>query len=447
MDAKVEKQLPNFVDLLLDAVFLVDVRGNIVYVNAACERIFGYTQQELTGRSMIDLVAPEDRARTWEEAMQVMSGQPRIGFENRYIRKDGRQVHIMWSARWSEADQLRIGVARDVTERKHAEDMQAATYAVSEAAHHASDLPSLFRAIHRIVSELVPVSAFVVATRRPGTEQVTIAYQMDTHGCSSAVQDPVARQFCAEAVRSGQSRLVAAEVSAPADNHVPAAGGAFWLVMPLIAQYNTIGALVMKSYPGTTYSEEDRNLLQYVCAQVATAIERKQLHTELLRAARHDELTGLPNRRLFYDRAQSALARCRRKHGRIALLYVDLDDFKQVNDTLGHAAGDHLLQEVARRLAHCVREEDTVARLGGDEFVMLLEDIHSPADAAAVMEKVRQAMQPPVQVDGQTIDTVPSIGTAIYPEDGSEIEPLLRQADKAMYRDKKARKKERRKQA
>ncbi|MGH8808961.1 MAG: PAS domain-containing protein, partial [Noviherbaspirillum sp.] len=156
MSAKTADRLPNFVDLLLDAVFMVDVRGRIVYVSAACERIFGYTPDEMIGKAMIDFVAPEDRARTWEEAMHVMAGSPRIGFENRYIRKDGRLASIMWSARWSEADQLRIGVARDVTERERADVLQAATYAISEAAYAASDLVALFREIHRIVAKLVP---------------------------------------------------------------------------------------------------------------------------------------------------------------------------------------------------------------------------------------------------------------------------------------------------
>ncbi|HJW57143.1 MAG TPA: diguanylate cyclase [Burkholderiaceae bacterium] len=440
MVANIPNLLPNFADLLLDAVFLVDVHGRVVYVNAACERIFGYTQAELIGRTLIDLVAPEDRARTWEEAIQVMSGRPRIGFENRYIHKDGHQVHIMWSARWSESDQLRIGVARDVTERKHAEEMQAATYAIAEAAHHAVDLTSLFREIHQIISKLVPVAAFIVATREPGTEHLTFPYQIDMHGNSATVQDPIARRFCVDAIQSEKPSQAAAKAFAPDDPSAASDGDAVWLAMPFITQDKAIGAVAMRSYPGTTYSEKDMALLQYVCAQAATAIERKRLHAELLRAARYDELTGLPNRRLFSDRAQLVLSRCRRKQARFALLYLDIDNFKQVNDTLGHEAGDLLLQEVARRLSHCIRAEDTVARLGGDEFVMLLEDIHSATDAASVASKIRQAVQTPIHLTGQALYTVASIGIAVYPEDGVETSHLLRHADKEMYRDKMARK-------
>src|SRR5690606_31960819 len=125
--------LPSFTELLLDAILLVDVHGRIVYISAACQRIFGYTQDEMIGRSLADFIAPEDLPKTLEEAKKVMAGHARIGFENRYVRKDGSLAHLMWSARWSEQDQLRVAVARDVTELKHAQQMQAATYAVSEA--------------------------------------------------------------------------------------------------------------------------------------------------------------------------------------------------------------------------------------------------------------------------------------------------------------------------
>jgi len=182
MDPKTNTFMPNIVDLLLDAVVMVDVRGRVVFASAACEHIFGYTPEEMFGRTMIDLVLPEDRARTWEEAMQVMAGKPRIGFENRYIRKDGRIVHVMWSARWSEADQLRIGVARDVTARKRAEEMQAATYAISEAAHTATDLVQLFREIHRIIAKLVSVAGCSVATCDPKNGTLVFPYQIDLLG-------------------------------------------------------------------------------------------------------------------------------------------------------------------------------------------------------------------------------------------------------------------------
>ena len=206
--------------------------------------------------------------------------------------------------------------------------------------------------------------------------------------------------------------------------------------MPLIDQTDPIGALLLKAPADTQYSDKDRELLGFVSAQVATAIERSRLKAELLRAARYDELTGLPNRRLFHDRIDTALARSRRKHGRMALLYIDIDDFKAVNDSLGHDAGDLLLQEIARRLERCVRKADTVARLGGDEFVVILEDIHGPDDATAVADKIHHSLLQPATIAGHLLHTQASIGIALHPGDGDDADSLIRHADQRMYRRK-----------
>ncbi|WP_374240619.1 diguanylate cyclase domain-containing protein [Zoogloea sp.] len=425
--------LLNCVDLLLDAVFLISADGRIRYVNAACEPIFGYTPDELIGQPLFDLVLPEDRARTLEEAALIMAGQPRVGFVNRYRRKDGRPVRVMWSARWSAADQLRIGVARDVTEQHHSQDLQAATYAVSEAAHHASDLDTLFPTIHDIIARLVPVAGLVVATCDGKGAGVHLAYGRDHHGAPLTVDERLAREHCHEVIASSQTQQLPDSALTPPET---AGAGVFWLVVPLMDEADPIGALLLKAHPGTAFSDKDRELLGFVSAQVATAIERSRLKAELLRAARYDELTGLPNRRLFHDRIDTALARSRRRQGRMALLYIDLDDFKGVNDTLGHAAGDRLLQEIGRRLERCVRRADTVARLGGDEFVVILEDIHGPQDAAAVADKIHHSLRQPFAIADHTLHARASIGVAIHPEDGDDADSLIKHADRRMYRDK-----------
>jgi len=419
--------LLNCIDLLLDAVFLIGADGRIRYVNAASERIFGYPPGELIGRKLIDLVLPEDRPMTREEAARIMAGQPRVGFVNRYRHKDGHTVHIMWSARWSEADQLRIGVARDVTEQKHLEDLQAATYAVSEAAHDAVDLDTLFPTIHAIIARLVPVAGLVVATCEDEGEALHFPYGRDEGGQPLAVDEQLAHRHCQEVIASRRGLLL------PADALAPGAGAGFWLVVPLVDQTAPIGALILKATADTHYSDKDRELLGFVSAQVATAIERSRLKAELLRAARYDELTGLPNRRLFHDRINTALARSRRKNGRVALLYLDIDDFKGVNDTLGHDAGDGLLKEIARRLERCVRKADTVARLGGDEFVVILEDIHGPDDATAVADKIHQSLQQPFDIAGHTLHARASIGIALHPDDGDDADSLIKHADQRMY--------------
>jgi diguanylate cyclase (GGDEF)-like protein len=234
--------------------------------------------------------------------------------------------------------------------------------------------------------------------------------------------------------------LTSGSLEAPANDGRPVIGtpAIDWLGVPLRTGRRSIGALVVQSYSGAVrYSGHDKKLLQFVSTQVAAAIMRTQLFARLLHAAGHDPLTGLANRGLFEDRLNSALARVRRNHARFALLYIDLDKFKDVNDFHGHATGDLLLQEVARRLQACVRESDTVARMGGDEFVVLLNNVDLPQHATHVAVKIRDALSRPYLLGDQALFSLPSIGIALYPEHGGSMEALLQHADSAMYSSKK----------
>lgn len=427
--------LASYIDLLLDVVCAVDSQGRFVFVSAACEQVFGYTPDELIGQPMIDMVHPADRQRTLDAARAIMGGQPNPNFENRYLRKDGQVVHILWSARWSEVDQLRIAVARDITERKQAESRQAALYAISEAAHAAEDLLALFERIHQLIGEWLPALNFSVALYDEHCAQLDFPYHVDEHEREPELS--VTGRLCAEVIRSGQPVLLTPDQPFS----LPGFSGAIdqqdspcWLGVPLNSKKGTIGALIVKSMPGgERYTERDKELLQYVCAQVAAAIERKQLHHRLQYMAQHDYLTRLPNRELLRERLTKALHRAESDCGRMALLYVDLDHFKQVNDTYGHGVGDMLLQAVANRLQGCVRETDTVARIGGDEFVVLLDSIQAAEDASRVAGKIRQVLGQPMRLDSHSLSILPSIGVALYPEHGREEHQLFKHADEAMY--------------
>ena len=154
--------------------------------------------------------------------------------------------------------------------------------------------------------------------------------------------------------------------------------------------------------------------------------------------AHHDQLTGLPNRILLADRLRVALAHSTRNKVSCGLMFMDLDKFKLVNDTLGHAIGDELLIEVARRLRVSVRDSDTVARLGGDEFVVVLPALRSPEDAEVVAKKIKLSLGAPYNLSGHDVRSSPSIGIALFPEDASDAEELLKHADEAMYMTKQA---------
>jgi diguanylate cyclase (GGDEF)-like protein/PAS domain S-box-containing protein len=433
--------LPTVMDLLLDAICVVDTEGRYVYVSAAYERIFGYTPEEVRGRPMIELVHPDDRERTLRAASDIMSGQLKPNFQNRYIRKDGKVVHIMWSARWSEADQVRIAVAHDITELKRAESMQAALLAISEAAHTAEDLLALFQRIHQIIGELLPARNFYVALYDERQDELSFPYFVDEYDQAPAPRPLNSGTLTSEVVARGQPILMTPNTRNDILGHEIQYIGQDsldWLGVPLTTPNGCMGAIVVQSYSGDVrYTVEDQTLLQFVSNQVAAAIERKQNATWLKYIAGHDVLTDLPNRELFYDRLETALTAARRDHQRLSVLYIDLDRFKQANDSCGHEIGDLLLRETARRIRGCLRESDTVGRLGGDEFAVLLLGIHRPDQASAVADKICDALNQPFELSGHRLQISSSIGIAVYPEHGEDHKQLMRYADTSMYAVKK----------
>ncbi|MFA6955616.1 MAG: EAL domain-containing protein [Thermoanaerobaculia bacterium] len=172
-----------------------------------------------------------------------------------------------------------------------------------------------------------------------------------------------------------------------------------------------------------------------VCV-IRDVTERNFAEEQIRHLAYHDALTGLPNRLLFRDRLAVAIPQCQRAGRRLAVLFLDLDRFKVVNDTLGHNAGDQLLQEVAARLKECVRESDTVARLGGDEFTLLIPMLGESDDASRLAQKLLESIHQPFDLDGRELFTTTSIGVSVFPEDGSDAGTLIRNADTAMYQAK-----------
>lgn len=283
MPVDLQALYPKLINLLLDTVFVVDRDNRIVFVSDACETLLGYRADELIGTSISDYWHPDDLEITQDSVRRVMKGQPHVDFSNRYVRKDGSTVHILWSAHWSEQEGVRIGVARDVTALRQAE-------------------------------------------------------------------------------------------------------------------------------------------------------------AEIRFLAHHDPLTQLTNRSLFDDRLDSGLRAAHRHQSSLALLFVDIDDFKYINDVHGHAVGDRVLCTVARRLESCVRETDTVARMGGDEFTVLFTDIQSADAVAAKVEQILTRMGEPLGAEfgGLKMPSC-SIGVACYPADGEDAETLLSHADGDMYRKKRRR--------
>ncbi len=283
--AKSPMALPfeQIIDLLLDAVVIVDAEGRYVYVSAGFERIFGYAPEEVIGQQMLHLVHPDDRDKTLGAVGEIMAGQAKTTLENRYIRKDGEVVHIMWSARWVPEHGVRIAVARDVSARVRAEATQAAVYAISEAAHAADSLQSLYRTIHRVLGGLLPAGNCSLALLDTGNDHLDFPYHVDERGDAPAPR-PVERSgYAGEVIRSGRSLLLGpsrlGEPAAANDDEIR--GARYWLGVPLRGtRGGVIGALAVKSYSeDARYSARDVLLLHYVSTQVANAIERRSLAT------------------------------------------------------------------------------------------------------------------------------------------------------------------------
>lgn len=214
------------------------------------------------------------------------------------------------------------------------------------------------------------------------------------------------------------------------------------LVTPIRARGTLLGVLslgVLDDAERLKPRPELLDLLSGVAAQAASAIENGQLIDHITHQAHHDGLTDLPNRALFERRLEQAVAAAETKDEAVALLYVDIDEFKAVNDAYGHAVGDALLRLVAERLSLTLRAGDTVARLGGDEFAMVLASVSSLDEIDAVARRIRDAFAPPFVIEGTSLPITASVGRAVWPADTTEVEGLLRAADKSMYAEKRDR--------
>lgn len=417
--------LGEYVDLLLDAVCAVDKAGRFEFLSRGAERIFGYPAAEMLGKSMLSFVHPADRAKTLDAANAINAGHIRLDFENRYIRKDGQIVHLLWSARWSADKQQRVAVARDITKLKHAEARQRALYAISEAAFAAEDLQALYEQLLKIVQQLMPVSSFVIA-RLAAQGELHLPFQhlpsaTETHLMS-------ATQFCLGLL----ARNTTCSSILPTAITEPSA----WMGV-VLNSHNTILGVLAVQLDDSSMEQADAELLEFVGQHIATAIERKELLARLHRAALYDDLTRLPKRELFYDRCRQALSSFERNQQTLAILYIDLDGFKPVNDQYGHATGDKLLQQIAQRLQQRTRQTDTVARFGGDEFVVLLTQMDAASMVLAIAEDIRLSLNAPFLLNTQAISITPSIGIVMSSTASGSIETLLESADNAMYQAKK----------
>ena len=367
---------------LPDSVVAADTDGRIVFINALAEELFGYTREELLGQP-VETLWPERLRERYARNMRLYfeTEHPmRFTTEARGLRKDGSEFvgEMSWGIIESSDGPLLLAVGRDISQRQAAERRLEALATMGQRALAGADPAVLATDALELLRTTLPIAGAEVRLAK-GAVLASIGH--------------VTEEARAERIRSGDELLIV---------------------------------------PERQLSSEEMNLLGAVSEILGTALARLRGEERMRHEAVHDPLTGLANRTLLRDRLEQALARSARKGGASGLLFVDLDNFKQVNDEYGHAAGDAVLVELGRRLQSAVRPTDTVARLGGDEFVVVCEELDEET-AIGLGRRLHEALEQPVLIDGVEHTLSASIGIALGHTDP---DGLLGNADAAVYRAK-----------
>jgi len=402
----------HFIQRLIEAVpqpiFFMDGAGRYLGVNAAWERFFGAGREDCVGKSVFDVLPAQPELAEKHNTMQrqLLATGGSVSYEASIPGADGKVHHTIYNqATFNKRDGTVAGLIGLITDVSELKDVEAR---LRESEARFRDLAELssdwyweqdenyrFTDIAPKIEELDLDAAEHIGKTRWDMPVLGMADD-DWHAHKRQL---IARQSFSDLVYQRYDNLGRLRTITVSGRPVFDEGGLF------------------KGYRGTA-----RDITR-----------QREVEEQIRHMAHHDSLTGLPNRVLLYDRMEQLVHRARRSGGRFALLFIDLDRFKNVNDTLGHKVGDRLLRVVAQRIMGCVRESDTVARIGGDEFVVLLSELDTPEGVAHIAQKVLDSLALPFDLDGYELYITPSIGICIYPDDGDDVQTLMSNADAAMY--------------
>ncbi len=403
---KSEEQYRELVENIDDVIYAVDENGVVTYVSPAIEAFIGYAQSEVLGRRFQDFIFEQDMPRIQQSYATLLSGHPSGTGEYRLVNKSGE-------IRWMRTSSKPIfvngsvagvqGVLADITELKQAEQ------ALRESEKR-------YRTLFQDTRDAINI------TTREGHVLDANQSFLDLFGYSrEELAGLNARELYVDPVDRRRFQEVIERRGSVRDYEVR-----------LRKKDGTEMDCLVTS---TVRRAEDGRTVGYQ-GFIHDITDRKQVEETIRRLAYYDALTGLPNRTLFGDRLTVAVARARRGGQRLAVMLLDLDHFKEVNDTLGHPVGDQMLQAVGERLASLLRRSDTVSRMGGDEFLVLLERVSSMEDADKVADAILERLREPIVLQDHELHVTTSLGIAIYPEHGEDPDTLIRNADIAMYRAK-----------
>jgi diguanylate cyclase (GGDEF)-like protein/PAS domain S-box-containing protein len=408
-----EHRFRTLVERATDIVTILDSTGVITYQSATIQSILGYDPDSLLGVSVFDRIHPDDTDRVRGELNRIASQSSQSqGVEFRFPHADGTWHWMESSARNFIHDDIIAGIvvnSRDITERKEAEAQRA------EAESR-----------YRTLVEQIPAAVYIDALESDAPTQYASPYHETILGYPADAWTTNTNFWASILHPEDRARVMAAHEQARL------AG------TPWHDEYRMLavdGGVVWVRDEAVIVRDEDGEP-RYWQGFLLDITERKELERELTHQAFHDALTALPNRALLIDRVQQALLHLQREPGCAGLLFLDLDNFKVINDSLGHATGDRLLIEVAQRLRKCIRDVDTVSRFGGDEFAILLTGLHDVGAVTDVATRIINVFQQPFVLDGRAMHISTSIGIALSATWLDQPGDLLRWADIAMYRAK-----------
>ena len=403
-----ERLLRTIYDASSVAIFLVDSQGRITYANQRMAEMFGWSLEELIGTEYVQHIHPEEREIGRCRMLALMASEiDHVDLERHYWRHDGSQFwgHLTGRRLINDNGRLQglVGVIADESLRKSAQDqlrLAARVFEVSTEGIVITDSGNRIVSVNRAFTEITGYSP------------------------------EEARGHSPSLLSSGR--------------HSPAFYAAMWAQLGETGAWS--GEIWNRKKDGEIYPEwlsiaalrDERGNTENYIAIFSDISVRKEAEANIRRLAQFDYLTDLPNRVLLYDRLNQIHANARRHQRRFAVLFLDLDHFKPINDNHGHAIGDEVLKQVAQRLRDNVRASDTVARNGGDEFVIAAPEVQNPEEVARMGEKLLDVIGAPYLVDNLALYVTPSIGISLYPDDGQDIDTLMRVADHAMYQAKAA---------
>jgi diguanylate cyclase (GGDEF)-like protein/PAS domain S-box-containing protein len=403
----------DIIDSIPGAFYLFDASGRFLLWNHNLEAVLDMESDEIAAAHPQDFFDEQDRPRV-QMAIREVFETGRSAVEATLRTRDGRGIPFYFNGFRLDFDgqPALLGIGLDVTERRHAEAEMLEAKDRLALALEASSLSIWDYDIKSGIVYLDSRWALITGgepgvTVIPGRELLELTHPDDRYGVVRAavrVFKGLAKNFQEEF----RIRTVSGEWK--------------WI--------RSSGKIAERGLDGRALRAIGTNL---------DCTERKMAEERIHQLAYYDSLTGLPNRSLLVDRLSQALSQAKRFSRSLAILFLDLDDFKRINDTLGHHAGDELLRQAGRRLVGCVRTGDTISRQGGDEFVIVLAEIGQPADADRAAEKVVRAMETPFEVAGQALTVTVSIGISVYPINGTDdVHELMKKADIAMYAAKRA---------